>query len=55
MFTQYVHYADITIFQKNNENCTFYKVIIFNQNRKYGKSGRVIILLKTMCVTFEVH
>ena len=39
MFTQCAHYAGITIFQKNNENYTFYKITIFNQNRKYGKAG----------------
>ena len=42
-------------FPKNNGNCTFYKITIFDQNWKYGKSGCGTILLKTMCVTFETH
>ena len=40
-------------FSKNNENYTFYKIIIFGQNRKYEQNVDVIILMKTMRATFK--
>ena len=35
MYTRCAYYY----FSKNKENCEFRKMIIFDQNRKHGKSG----------------
>ena len=42
-------------FSKNNENYKFYKMVIFDQNRKCEQNMGVTILMKTMHVTFEKH
>ena len=42
-------------FPKNNENCKFCEMIIFNQNRKCEQNVTIIVLMKTMCVTLKKH